>query len=228
MWGFYDEGLASQAEYLTLRADAAMALIPQGIDYETMVACGEGAHYAYNFIHQAGIRLEIRALVNGATGAVGSSLVQLLKHYGAVVTAVGNTRNVTRIQSWGADRVIDYLQKDFTQDPEKYHVVFDTVAGSSFRRCKPLLFPSGVYVSSELGPYGQNAYLSLTTQVSGGKRVVFPVPKNARESLLFMNSLVREGKFSAIIDRRYPLDQIQDAYRYVERGEKTGNVIITY
>ena len=228
VWGFHDDGLRSQAEYLTIGEHAAVTLIPKDVPYETIVACGEGAHYAYNFINYVTIKEGTRVLVNGATGAVGSSLVQLLKYYGAYVTAVGNTQNIALITSWGADKTIDYLQEDFTQDEEQYHYLFDTVSNSSFGRCKHLLLPDGAYLSSELGPNAQNVYLSLTTPLFGKKRVVFPIPKDCRRSVRLLTDLVKEKKFDAVIDRTYPLDQIKEAYRYVERGEKTGNVIITY
>ena len=228
VWGFNDEGLASQAAYLTIREDAAVATIPDGLGYHEAVACAEGAHYAYNFINKVAITEQTRVLVNGATGAIGSSVVQLLKYYGAHVTAVCNTPNIALIESLGADAIIDYQRVAFTESDEQYDFIFDAVGKSSFSKCKHLLMPNGAYLSSELGPQAQNLYLPLLTNVRGGKRVIFPIPSDCRRTILFMKELLEQGKFQAVIDRHYPIDQIIEAYQYVESGEKTGNVIINY
>ncbi len=228
VWGFNDEGLASQAEYLTIKQHKGVAKIPDGIAYEEVVACAEGAHNAYNFINKVTIERQARVLVNGATGAIGSAAVQLLKYYGAHVTAVGNTPNLDLVKSLGADEVIDYRRVDFTETDGRYNFILDAVGKSTFAKCKHLLVPKGVYISSELGPNFQNVYLPLITQLTGGKRVVFPIPSNSQRTLNLMNELLTKGAFKAVIDRRYPMDAIQEAYYYVERGEKTGNVIVTY
>ncbi len=228
VWGFNDEGLASQAEYLTIKQHKGVVKIPEGIAYEEVVACAEGAHNAYNFINKVTIEPKAKVLVNGATGAIGSAAVQLLKYYGAHVTAVGNTPNIELVKSLGADEVIDYQRVNFTETDKRYDFILDAVGKSTFAECKHLLVPQGVYISSELGPNAQNVYLPLITKLTGGKRVVFPIPSNSRRTLNLMNELLTEGTFKAVIDRRYPMDAIQEAYRYVERGEKTGNVIVTY
>ncbi|MDY7395133.1 NAD(P)-dependent alcohol dehydrogenase [Aureibaculum sp. 2210JD6-5] len=228
VWGFNDEGLSSQAEYLTIREDKAVTLIPKGVSYDAMVSCGEGAHYAYNFINKVNLTKDTKVLVNGATGAIGSSAVQLLKYYGVYVTAVGNTKNIDLIKSLGADKVFDYQKEDFTKDDEKYHFIFDAVGKSNFRECKHLLLPKGVYISSELGPNAENIYLPLTTKLFGNKRVIFPIPKNCKRSVLLLTKLIKEDKFKPVIDKKYSIDQIKEAYTYVESGEKTGNVVIKY
>lgn len=228
VWGFNDEGLDSQAEYLTIKQNKAVVGIPDGLGYEQVVACAEGAHYANNFINKVTIEPPARVLVNGATGAIGSAAVQLLKHFGAHVTAVGNTANLALVKSLGADEVIDYQRVDFTETSGRYHFILDAVGKSTFAKCKNLLLPEGVYISSELGPNAQNVYLPLITKLTGGKRVVFPLPGDIRKTLALMNELLTLGAFNPVIDRRYPVDAIKEAYHYVERGEKTGNVVITY
>lgn len=228
VWGFNDNGLASHAEYLTINESNAIAVIPESVDYDTMVSCGEGAHYAYNFINKVNLTKGTKVLVNGATGAIGSSAVQLLKYYGAYVTAVGNTKNIDLIKSLGADKVIDYQKEDFTDDVEKYHFIFDAVGKSTFGKCKHLLLPKGIYISSELGSNAENVYLPLTTKLFGNKRVIFPIPKNCKRSVLLLTQLIKENKFKAVIDRSYSMNQIKEAYTYVESGEKTGNVIVNY
>lgn len=227
VFGLYDEGLQSQAEYMVFREDKALARIPDGITYEEAVASAEGAHYASNFIDKVNLKAGDKVLVNGATGAIGSAAVQLLKHLGAFVTAVGNTKNMEMIKSLGADKTYDYLKEDFTKDPEKYHFVFDAVGKSSFPECKHLLLPKGIYISSELGPNAQNLYLPLLTWLRGNKRVIFPIPKSCRRSILFMAKLLEQEEFKPVIDRTYRLEEVAEAYKFVASGKKTGNVILS-
>lgn len=228
VWGLHDEGLASQAEYMTIREDKAVIKIPEGISFQEVVACAEGAHYANNFINKVKVGSTTKVLVNGATGAIGSAAIQLLKYYGATVTAVGNTKNMELVKSLGPDKTIDYQKEDFTQDDEKYHFILDAVGKSSFSKCKHLLLPKGVYISSELGPNAQNLYLPLITKIKGGKRVIFPLPINCKKSIEFLSKLVSDGKFKPVIDRVYQPEQIIEAYNYVASGQKTGNVIVNF
>lgn len=226
VFGFDDSGLSSQAEYLTIPENKAIATIPDKITYEQAAASIEGAHYAYNFFNKVKLERGQKILVNGATGAIGSALVQLLKQYEVHVTAVCDTRNIDLVRSLGADQVVDYKKEDFTKSSEKYQYVFDAVGKSSFGKCKPLLEPGGAYISSELGWMAQNLFFALSTPILGEIKVVFPIPLNIRESLLLVRKLLEEGKFKPVIDRKYPLEEIAEAYRYVEKGFKTGNVVI--
>ena len=225
VWGFDDRGLSSHAEYLTISQEKAVVTIPEGISYEQAAASAEAAHYAYNSINKVKLRAEQKALVNGATGAIGSAVVQLLKYHKVYVTAVCTATHFEKIKSLGADKLIDYTQEDFTKDAESYDFVFDAVGKSTFAQCKPLLNKSGVYISSELGPHNQNAYLPLITMFNG-KRVVFPFPLSIKTSLLFIKSLIEQGNFMPLIDRTYPLEKISEAFTYVDSGQKIGNVII--
>lgn len=228
VWGFNDQGLASHAQYLTILENRAVLKMPENITYEQAAASAEGAHYAYNFINKVQLQAGQKVLVNGATGAIGSAAVQILKCLGVHVVAVCGTKNVALVAALGADRVIDYEKEDFTKLPGQYDFVFDAVGKSTFARCKPLLLPGGNYISSELGPYAQNVYLPLITKVRGGKKVVFPIPINIKRSLLFMQDLLEKGKFKPLIDRGYPLEKIREAYTYVASGQKTGNVLLTF
>ncbi|MFC1476394.1 NAD(P)-dependent alcohol dehydrogenase [Fibrobacterota bacterium] len=227
IFGLNDMGLGSHAEYMTISEDSALATIPENITYEQAAASTEGAHYAYNFINKVDLKSEHNVLVNGASGGIGSAALQLVKYFGANVTAVCNTKNIELIKSLGADKVIDYLKEDFTKDDQKYNFVFDAVGKSSFAKCKQLLHPGGVYISSELGPMAQNIFFALITPIIGKKKVIFPLPTNCKGSVLLIKKLIEEGKFKAVIDRKYPLEQIVEAYKYVETGQKTGNVVIT-
>jgi NADPH:quinone reductase-like Zn-dependent oxidoreductase len=227
VYGFDDSGSGSHAEYMTISENKALTTIPEDISYEQAAASSEGAHYAYNFIKKVNIKNGQKVLVNGATGAIGSAAVQLLKYFGTDVTAVCKGKDIGLVKSLGADEVIDYTQEDFTHDTHIYSFIFDTVGKSSFAKCKPLLEPGGVYISSELGFMAQNIFLALTTSILGRKKVKFPLPTDCRGSILFIKQLMEEGKFKAVIDREYQLEQIIEAYKYVEKGQKTGNVVIT-
>ncbi|HEV7347844.1 NAD(P)-dependent alcohol dehydrogenase [Telluribacter sp.] len=227
VFGFEDIGLSTQAQYLTLAEDRALTHIPKGTSYEQAAASSEGTHYAYNFINKISLVAGQKVLVNGATGAIGSAAVQLLKFYGARVTAVCATRNLELVKALGAERVIDYSREDFTQQDEKYHYVFDTVGKSSYGRCKPLLLPGGAYISSELGYGAQNIFLALVTPLAGATKVIFPIPSDYKKSIRLVRDLTEQGKYRAVIDSTYPLDQIAEAYRFVETGQKVGNVVVT-
>mgnify|MGYP002737606380 FL=1 len=227
VFGFNDATFGGHAEFLTIPESWAIAVMPGNATFAQAAAISEGAHYALNNIRASKIQKGQHAMVYGATGAIGSAAVQLLKHLGVVVTAVCNTKNVALVKNLGADRVIDYQTENFTKANEKFHFIFDAVGKSSFKECKPLLTESGIYVSTELGKNGENIFLALVTPLFGKKRVIFPIPKTRKEDVLFLKQRVEEGTFMPVIDREYKLEQIVEAYRYVETGHKTGNVILT-
>jgi|SaaInlV_200m_DNA_3_1039701.scaffolds.fasta_scaffold00259_6 NADPH:quinone reductase-like Zn-dependent oxidoreductase len=234
VFGFDDQGLESHAQYMTISKEKAIAVMPQNISYEQAAASTEGVHYAYNFINKVTIKRGQNILVNGATGAIGSALIQLLKNLDLNVTAVANTENIELVKSMGVEKVIDYTQRDFTKDDTKFDFIFDAVGKSSFIKCKPLLVPGGIYISSELGWMAQNIFLAIITPIitkifrqKGGRKVIIPIPSDCRRTVLYIKKLCEEGKFKAVIDRDYPLEKIAEAFRYVETGQKTGNVIVT-
>ncbi len=230
VFGFDDQGSGSHAQYMTIKEDKVI-IIPDNISYEQAAASSEGAHYAYNFINKVDLKSDHNVLINGASGGIGSASVQLVKYFGANVTAVCNTKNIELVKSLGANKVIDYTKEDFTKDEQKYDFVFDTVGKSSFFKCKHLLQPGGIYISSDLGYMSQNIFLPLITPIIkpmiGNKKTVFPIPIDVRGSLLLIKSLIEQDKFKTVIDRKYPLEQILEAFKYVEKGQKTGNVVIT-
>ena len=236
VFGFDDSGSGSQAQYMTISEDKALTTIPGDMTYKQAAASTEGAHYAYNFIKKVNLKkVNLRSgqkvLVNGATGAIGSAAVQLLSYFGVDVTAVCEGKHFELVESLGAKEVIDYTQEDFTKDNQKYDFIFDAVGKSSFFKCKHLLQPGGIYISSDLGYMDQNIFLPLITPIIkpmiGNKKTVFPLPTDIRGSVLLVKQLIEEGKFKAVIDREYPLEQIVEAYTYVEKGQKIGNVVIT-
>ena len=227
VFGFDDMVLSSYAQYLVIAENKGLAIIPDNIGYEQAAASCEGAHYAYNMINKTKLAAGQKVLVNGASGGIGSAAVQLLKYVGAHVVAVCNTKNLELVRSLEADRLIDYTTSDFTKEGEKYDFIFDAVGKSSFGKCKRLLNDRGVYISSELGWMAENIFFALVTPLRGNKKVIFPIPKDIKGSILFIKELIEKRKFKAVIDRKYPLEQMAEAFRYVETGQKTGNVVIT-
>ena len=227
VFGFNDTQFGGHAEFMTVNAQAAIATMPNNVPYEVAAAITEGGHYALCDIKAAKVKSGQKVLVNGATGAIGSAAVQLLKHFGAEVTAVCDTKNGTLVQSLGADVVIDYLKEDFTKRSETFDFIFDAVGKSSFGRCKPLLNENGIYISTELGKNGENIYLALLTPLFSRKKLLFPLPTISKDDVIFLKNLVETGQYKPVIDRHYPLEQIVEAYKYVETGQKTGNVVIT-
>lgn len=221
IFGFNDNGLCSHAEYLTIAADQPITTIPEGISYKQAAASAEAAHYAYNFINKVNIKAGDNVMLNGGTGAIGSAALQMLKAMGVMVTATCRTQHVDLVKEMGADKVIDYLQEDFTQDDAQYDFVFDAVGKSTYGKCKHLLKPDGVYLSSELGPGTQNPFLALVSP-----HVKFPVPTDIKRSLSVVKDLLAQGKFKPLIDRTYPLEEIREAFTYVDSGEKVGNVVL--
>ncbi|TDB66886.1 NAD(P)-dependent alcohol dehydrogenase [Arundinibacter roseus] len=227
--GFDDSGLCSHAEFLTLSEEKAMVKIPEGIRFVQAAASAEGVHYAHNFINKIPLKKGQKVLVNGATGAIGSAVVQLLKHAGANVIAVCDTSNIDRVKGLGADVVLDYTQQDFTQiDIGTYDFVLDAVGKSSFRKCKQLLKVGGAYISSELGQGAENFFYALFTPFFSSKKVVFPIPSNIQASLDLASKLLATGELKPLIDRIYQPEEIAKAYTYVLSGQKIGNVLIDW
>jgi NADPH:quinone reductase-like Zn-dependent oxidoreductase len=226
VFGYCEGRFGAHAEYMTMPEAGLLAAIPPHMSFEDAAPATEGSHYALAFIRTARVRSGQDVLVYGATGGIGSAAVQLVKALGANVTAVCAGAHGDLVKGLGADRVVDYTATDFTNDEQRYDVVMDAVGRSTFGRCKRLLKPNGVYLSSELGPYGQNLMLPLITSLRG-RKVKFPFPKDDPGMARHIRDLMESGAFKPVIDRRYPLDQIVEAYRYVESGQKIGNVVIT-
>ena len=224
VFGFNDTGSESQAEYLTTVEENIFA-IPKNIDFKQAAASLEGAHYAYSFIHKVNIQSGQSILINGATGGIGSALLQFVRQYDVKIAATCNTKNIELIQTLGADKIFDYTKEDFTEKGGKYDYVFDTVGKSTFGKCKSLLNKKGVYISSELGPYSQNVFYPLFTSMSS-KKVIFPIPYNKRETIPYISKNLEKGTFKPVIDREYLLEDISKAYEYVLKGQKTGSVLI--
>jgi NADPH:quinone reductase-like Zn-dependent oxidoreductase len=227
VYGWSGDRFGTHAEYLVMPEDGWLAKMPANLTYEEAAPSTEGSQYALNGLRAARVGGGQDVLVYGATGAIGSAAVQLSKSLGANVTAVCATEHVELVKGLGADRVVDYTTEDFTKDEQTYDVVQDAVGKSSFGRCKRLLKPGGIYMSSDLGTLSQNPLLALVTPRFGGRKVMFPIPRRDPEKERYIGQVIEAGAFKPVIDRRYPLDQIVEAYRYVETGQKVGNVVIT-
>jgi NADPH:quinone reductase-like Zn-dependent oxidoreductase len=220
------KGHGAHAEYVCVRAAGPLAHKPAGLSFEEAAAVCDGAALALACLRKAGPLEGKSVLVYGASGSVGTAAVQLAKHFGAEVTAVCNTKNVELVRSLGADAVIDYTQDDFTSNGKAYDVVFDAVGKHSFRRSRRSLRPGGTFVSTDLGYLCHLPVLVLATRWLGSRKVRLGVTRYSKEDVEFLKRLLEAGEYRAVIDRRYPLENVVEAARYVETGRKTGNVVL--
>lgn len=227
VFGLITYNFGAHAEYIAIPEDKSITLKPTTMTYVEAAAVCDGAFLAYAYIKRIDFTKTPRILINGASGSIGTAAVQLAKHFGAEITAVCSTKNVELIKSLGAHSVIDYTREDFTKTNQVYDVVLDAVGKSSFFKCRKILKPGGVYFSSELGYLWQNVFLALLGKLIPGKKVEFPIPKDTKEDIEFFKKLIETGHYKAVIDKVYPLQDIVAATKYVETGEKTGNVVIS-
>lgn len=227
VFGFDDQRFGAYAEYMVTAAEGGVALLPTGWSYTDAVALTEGVHYAWVDLKAARVGPGDRVLVNGATGAIGSAAVQLAVTLGAQVTAVCTTPHVERIRALGAHTVIDRSTTDFRTVPGPYDLVFDAVGKSRFKDCKHLLTPDGCYISTELGPRGENIFLALVGGLMKGPRVRFPIPSISQADVEHFRSMAEAGTLRPLIDRVVGFDELVEATRYVETGQKIGNVVVS-
>jgi NADPH:quinone reductase-like Zn-dependent oxidoreductase len=215
----------THAEYVCMRASAALARMPAGMTFAEAAAVCDGAILALNALRPADLRKGQRILIYGASGSIGTAGVQLARYFGADVSGVCNTKNVELVRSLGADEVIDYTQEDFTKNGQTYDVILDAVGNLSFSHCRDSLIRGGVYLATD----GlQNLVLAVWTARIGDKRVRFSIPPRfTKKDVHFLKELIEAGGYRAVIDRRYPLEQVVEATRYVETKQKTGNVVLT-
>ena len=213
------------AEFLRVKESARIAQMPAGMRFEDAAAIPDGALNSLWCLRGANLKKRQSILIYGASGAIGTAGVQLARYFEADVTAVCNTKNVELMRSLGADRVIDYTKEDFTQNGEKYDVIFDAVGKHSFRRSRGSLKPGGAFLPTD----GlENLIRAVSPSRSGAKRVVFRLPpRYTKQDVLFIKQLIEAGRYRAVVDRTYPLDEVIEASRYVETEQKTGNVILT-
>ena len=225
VFGYRGQKIGANAEYLCMPEDGLVALKPANMTYEQAATVPYGALTALSLLRKANIQGGQRVLINGASGSIGSAAVQLAKYFGAEVTVVCGTPRLEFVKALGADKVIDYTREDFTKNGETYDLIFDILGKSSFAKCQSSLTKNGVYLLASFKM--KQLFQMLWTSIRPGKKVICALSSENPKDLIFIKELVEEGKIISIIDRCYPLEQTAEANRYVEKGHKTGSIIIT-
>ena len=226
VFGSAGMGFGAYAEFICISEKEVLAIKPENITYEEAAAIPFGGSTALYFLKKAENQDGQKVLIYGTSGAVGTAAVQLAKYFGAEVTGVCSAANIEMVKSLGADHTIDYTTTDFTKEGEIYDVIFDTVGKSSFSNLIKTLKNKGILISASAGL--SEMFQGLWTSISSSrKRVISGLIKEKAEDLNFLKKITEEGKFKPVIDRIYPLEQIAEAHRYVEKGHKKGNVVIT-
>lgn len=215
----------AHAEFVRVRESGPIAHVPAGMTFEEAAAVSDGAILALNAMSPVTIGQGTKILVYGASGSIGTAGMQLAKHFGAEVTAVCDTKHVELVRSLGADEVIDYTKEDFRQNGVEYDVIFDAVGKHRFTGCKDSLKPRGAYLPTD---GWANFAMAFWTRWFGDKKVRIAIPpRYKKEHVLLLKQLIEAGEYRAVIDRTYPLDDVVEATRYVETGQKTGNVVLS-
>ena len=225
VFGYPGQSMGAYAEYLCMPEDGFVAHKPSNMTYEEAAVVPYGAITALNLLQKINLQPGQKILINGASGGIGSAVVQIAKHhFGAHVTGVCGTPRLDFVKSLGADKVIDYTKEDFTQNGEAYDVIFDIQGKCSFSRCKNSLKPDGILLFAS---FKMKQVLQMVwTSMRGGKRVICALATGGNEHLLAAKELIEAGKIKAIIDRCFPLEQTAEAHRYIEDGHKKGHVVI--
>jgi NADPH:quinone reductase-like Zn-dependent oxidoreductase len=225
VFGYRGQNFGAYAEYLCMPDEGVLAIKPVNITYEEAAVIPYGAIMALNLLRKVNLQPGQKVLVNGASGGIGSAAVQIAKHLGAEVTGVCGTPRLGFVKWLGADQVIDYTRKDFTQNGETYDLIFDIMGKVSFARCKNSLKPNGIllFASFKL----KQLFQMLRTSLTGGRKVICAIAPGSTADLISVKELIEAGKIKAVIDRCYPLEQAAEAHRYVEQGHKKGHVVIT-
>ncbi len=225
VFGYLGMSLGAYVEYICLPEDGVVAIKPTNMSYEEAAAVQQGALTALFFLRQTNIQSGQKVLIFGASGGVGLFAVQLAKHFGAEVTGVCSTTKLELVKSLGADKVIDYTKEDFTKNGETYDIIFDTVGKSSVSRSKKSLKKKGFYLFTTFGL--PKLFQILWLKMTSSKKVIIGLLEERTEGLIFLKELIETGKIKSVIDRSYPFEQTTEAHKYVETGQKKGQVVIT-
>ncbi len=226
VFGFNGNSFGAHAEFIAVEETSAIAHMPAKYSFERAAALTEGAHYALANLRAAGVKEKQSILIYGATGAIGSAAVQLAKCLGAHVTAVAAGVHGDLVKAMGADHFIDYQTEDFTKTNSRFDYILDAVGKTSYGTCKDLFKKNGIFSSTELGKNSQNIFFALGGLFSSGRKVIFPIPKITKDDAKYLAALAQSGKYRPVIDRHFNFDDICEAHRFVETGQKIGNVVI--
>jgi NADPH:quinone reductase-like Zn-dependent oxidoreductase len=222
-------GFGANAEYICLpenpgEMEGGVAIKPANMTYEEAATVPFGGRDSLHFLRLGNIQSSQKVLINGAGGSIGTFAIQLAKHYGAEVTAVDSTAKLDMLRSLGADHVVDYTREDFTQSGEIYDLIFDVVGKISFSRSEKSIVQNGTYLLAN--PASQMVQ-GLWTRMTSDKKVIMQTSSGTLADLVFLRELIEAGKLRTVIDRTFPLEQIVEAHRYVAKGGKLGNVVVT-
>jgi len=225
VFGYRGQSMGANAEYLCMPEAGLVAIKPVNMTYDEAATVPYGALTALSLLRKANIQRGQKVLINGASGSIGSAAVQLARYFGAEVTGVCSTPGLKFVKALGADKVIDYTREDFAKSGETYDLIFDILGKSSFSSCRNSLKQNGIYLLASFKM--KQLFQMLWTSMTGGKKVICALSSESSEDLVFIKRLVEEGKIRSLIDKRYPLEKLAEAHRYVEKGYKTGSVTIT-
>ena len=226
IFGYSSQGMGAYAEYISLKEKGILAQKPSNMSFEEAAVIPMGSIMALNFLKKANIQSGQKILVIGASGSIGSAIVQLAKnHYNTEVTGICSTHRLNFVKSLGADNVIDYTKEDFTENDEKYDIIFDVLGRGNYSKAKNSLQQNGryIFVSFKMRQLGQ----MLRTKLFGNKKVICTFSPERVEDLREIKELVEEGKIKAIIDKRFKFEQMAEAHEYIESGHKKGHIVIT-
>jgi len=216
--------MGANAEFVVTRASGPVAQMPADMSFEDAAAVADGSSQALATLRIANVQPGQRIIVFGASGSLGTAAVQIAKHMGAHVTGITSTNHVDLVRSLGADEVVDYRRDDFTRNGQTYDAVIDAVGKGSFRRARRVLKPGGVYVATD----GiRNFFWWAWTSRIGDKRLRFASGRRTKADVLYVKELIEAGKYRPVIDRRFPMEEVAEAHRYVETWRKAGNVVLT-
>jgi NADPH:quinone reductase-like Zn-dependent oxidoreductase len=224
VFGYRGQRFGAYAEYLCTPEDGMVVIKPTNMTYEEAAVVPYGTLMALSLLRKVNIQKGQKVLINGASGGIGSAAVQLAKYFGAEVTGVCSTPRLEFVKSLGADKVIDYTKEDFTENGEFYDLIFDILGKSSLSRCKNSLNQDGCYLLASFKM--KQLFQMLWTSIIGNRKVICAMASEKVEDLIFIKELAETGTIKSIIDKRFPLEQTAEAHRYVEEGQKTGNVVI--
>jgi NADPH:quinone reductase-like Zn-dependent oxidoreductase len=225
VWGYLGMNQGAYVEYICLPEDGVLAFKPINMSYEEAAAVQQGALTALYFLRAGNIQRGQKILIFGASGGVGTFAVQLAKYFGAKITGVCSTSKIDFVKSLGAEKVIDYTKEDFTKSGEMFDIILDTIGKSDVGRSKKLLKKEGTYLFTTFGI--PKLFRILWLQIISRKKAFYGTLEEKTEDLEFLKELIEEGKLKSVIDRTYPMEEAAEAHKYVESGQKMGQVIIT-